>query len=125
MSRNNQPSMFQSLLDKRKRVEPDKEDSVAATIEEPEVEVDKDPPTVAQLEAPISESPKRKPGRPRGRRSNPDYTQISAYVPIDLYLDIQDELAKEKRRQRKRTALTVSELSENLLREWLKQRKSD
>lgn len=65
----------------------------------------------------------RRPGRPRGRRSDPDYTQISAYIPLDLLLDIQNELNQEKRLQRKRTAMNVSELVEDLLSDWLKKRK--
>ncbi|SRR5579883_602344 len=125
MSKSKQPSMFQALLDKRKQVEPDKEDVATVSIAEPEIEVHSESPAAIQPEAPIAVQPKRKPGRPRGRRSDPEYTQISAYVPLDLYLDIQDELAKNKRRQRKRTGLTVSELAENLLREWLEKQKSD
>lgn len=66
----------------------------------------------------------RRPGRPRGRRSDPDYTQISAYIPLDLLLDIQSELNQERRLQRKRTAINVSELVEDLLADWLKKRKS-
>jgi hypothetical protein len=68
---------------------------------------------------------KRSPGRPRGRRSDPDYTQISAYIPLDLLLDIQNELNQEKRFQRKRTAMSVSELVEDLLADWLKERNSE
>lgn len=64
------------------------------------------------------------PGRPRGRRSNPDYTQITAYVPLALYLDIQEELTREKRELQKRSAMNASELIEELLSEWLSSRKS-
>lgn len=67
---------------------------------------------------------KRGPGRPPGRRSDPDYTQISAYIPLDLLLDVQEELNEEKRIQRKRTAISVSELVEDLLSDWLKKRKA-
>lgn len=75
-------------------------------------------------ESEISVSQKRGPGRPRGRRSNPDYTQISAYIPLDLLLAVQDELANERREKRQRTARPVSDLVEVLLDEWLKNRKS-
>lgn len=68
---------------------------------------------------------KRGPGRPRGRRSNPDYTQISAYIPLDLLLAVQDELANERRENRQRTARPVSDLVEELLDEWLRKRKSN
>ena len=67
------------------------------------------------------DKPKKKgPGRPPGRRSNPDYTQISAYVPLDLLLSVQEELAKEQRQRKQRTARPVSDLVEELLQNWLK-----
>lgn len=121
MSKPEKPSMFKSLLDKRKQAEVE---SQTLSIEDEREEAGEQENEEAI--APTTVEPgKRKPGRPRGRRSNPDYTQISAYIPLDLLLDIQDELAKEKRRLRKRSAMTVSELAENLLRDWLNQRKSD
>ncbi|NJL20067.1 MAG: hypothetical protein HC895_03305 [Leptolyngbyaceae cyanobacterium SM1_3_5] len=113
--------MFRSLLDKRKQVE--SEEIETSDEDQPAVEVADVTPDEA-IE-PVVEVERRKPGRPRGRRSNPDYTQISAYIPLDLLLDIQEELSKEKRRLRKRSAMTVSELAENLLQDWLKQRKNE
>ena len=65
---------------------------------------------------------KKGPGRPPGRRSNPDYTQISAYVPLDLLLSVQEELAKEQRQRKQRTARPTSDLVEELLQNWLKKR---
>jgi|SRR6478672_6494824 len=119
MSPKEKPSVFQSLLDKAKNREPE---TVEELVEEKPKSETSVPPTQESLSTDI---PKRGPGRPRGRRSNPDYTQISAYIPLDLYLDIQTELLKEKRQKRQRTAKNVSELTEDLLREWLKQRKDD
>jgi hypothetical protein len=116
MTKDSQPSRFKALLDKRKQV-----DAAAERMEE----------TVADVERGTAErqgsetAPLRRMGRPRGRRSDPDYTQISAYIPLDLLLEIQAELAQEKRRLRQRSAATVSELAETLLREWLNQRTSD
>jgi len=66
---------------------------------------------------------KRGPGRPPGRRSNPDYTQISAYIPLELLLEVQDELAEERREKKQRTPRPVSDLMEELLASWLKKRK--
>lgn len=66
---------------------------------------------------------KRGPGRPPGRRSNPDYTQISAYIPLELLLEVQDELAEERREKKQRTPRPVSGLMEELLASWLKKRK--
>ena len=120
MSKAEKPSVFKSLLDRRKQTEAEPElvEESEETLPIAQVESDevKEPPPQPEVE-------KRGPGRPRGRRSNPDYTQISAYIPLDLLLDIQDELAKEKRRLRKRSAMTVSELAENLLRDWLEHQK--
>jgi hypothetical protein len=60
-------------------------------------------------------------GRPAGRRSNPDYTQISAYIPLELLLSGQSALSKEQRLHLKRTPRPVSDLVEELLYEWLRQ----
>lgn len=71
-----------------------------------------------------SSDEKRGPGRPPGRRSNPDYTQISAYIPLDMLLEVQEALAEERKELRKRTPRPVSDLVEELLGTWLKKRKS-
>jgi hypothetical protein len=63
---------------------------------------------------------KRPIGRPPGRRSNPDYTQISAYIPMEILQEVQDVLAQERRKSKKRTPRPVSDLVEELLGEWLK-----
>ena len=71
----------------------------------------------------VSEESKGKPGRPPGRRSNPNYTQISAYIPLELLQEVQDELAKERRVLKQRTARPVSDLVEELLGHWLAKRR--
>jgi hypothetical protein len=78
----------------------------------------------AKTPIPEPEQQPRRVGRPAGRRSNPDYTQISAYIPLDLVLEVQDVLAEERRALRKRTARPVSDLVEELLTGWLKQQKT-
>ncbi|MGP1386897.1 MAG: hypothetical protein ACTS2F_25295 [Thainema sp.] len=93
------------------------EESVPAQTVESE-----QPKTTQQNQA--QTKPARKRGRPPGRRSDPDYTQISAYIPLDLLLAVQDELAAERRERRERTARPVSDLVEALLAEWLEKRKS-
>ena len=72
-----------------------------------------------------TQNQKRGPGRPRGRRSNPNYTQISAYIPLELLLEVQDELAKERRERKQRTPRPVSDLMEELLDDWMKKRKGN
>lgn len=80
-------------------------------------------PSARKETLPETPPQRRRPGRPPGRRSDPDYTQISAYIPLDLLLSVQDELAAERREKRQRTARPVSDLVEELLGEWLKTRK--
>ena len=56
-------------------------------------------------------------GRPKtGKRSNPDYRQVSAWVRRDTYKRVTDKLyIKEDRRE-------FSDLVQSLLEAWLKQR---
>ncbi|MEP0855600.1 hypothetical protein [Trichocoleus sp. DQ-U1] len=101
-------SMFKSLLSQARG----KDDQPEETFIEP---------------APIEPAPEavepRKAGRPRGRRSNPDYTQISAYIPLDLLLEVQTELLKERKSKRQRSAIDVSRLVEELLQKWVDERR--
>jgi hypothetical protein len=59
----------------------------------------------------------RKVGRPRtGKRSDPDYRQVSAWIKRDTYDRVTRRLfTRENRRE-------FSELVESLLKDWLKQR---
>lgn len=98
-------------------VEP--EAAAIATAPQPEPAVQEPPPVPA--EKPV----KRGPGRPPGRRSDPGYTQISAYIPLELLQDVQDALAAERRTLGTRTPRPVSQLVEDLLDEWLKAQQSD
>ena len=110
MSKDEKPSMFKSLLEK-------------ARCRELEVDSLVSNEDRANTQQEVKEP--RKPGRPRGRRSNPDYTQISAYVPLDLYLEVQAELLKERKAWRQRRATDVSGLVEKLLRDWVNQRQNE
>jgi hypothetical protein len=69
------------------------------------------------------ENPAKKRGRPSGRRSDPDYTQISAYVPLALLHEVQDLLLQERKRKKLRSGVDVSGLVEKLLTEWVKQQR--
>jgi len=69
--------------------------------------------------------PAKKRGRPSGRRSDPDYTQISAYVPLALLHEVQDLLLQERKRKKLRSGVDVSGLVEKLLTEWVKQQRDD
>jgi hypothetical protein len=60
---------------------------------------------------------KRGPGRPSGKRSDPDFVQTTAYVRGDTYRDVRIALLQEGEGRE------YSELVEELLSEWLKKRK--
>lgn len=56
-------------------------------------------------------------GRPRtGKRSNPDYRQVSAWVRKDTYHQVTRRLFNEENRRE------FSDLVQSLLQEWLKAR---
>ncbi len=52
------------------------------------------------------------PNRSVGRRSNPDYVQISAYINKQLYRQVQKTLLDQNKRE-------VSQLLEDLLTKWM------
>ena len=56
--------------------------------------------------------PTKKVGRPRAKHSNPDYTQMSIYIPKDVRSKVKVRLFE--------TGGEFSALVESLLREWLK-----
>ncbi len=61
-------------------------------------------------------TPAKKVGRPRtGKRSNPEYRQVSAWVRRDTYDRVTRRLFLDERRE-------FSDLVESLLREWLRSR---
>lgn len=60
--------------------------------------------------------PRRGPGRPKGKRSDPAFDQVSAYVPHDLYRDVKVALLEDDQGQE------FSELVAELLVGWLASR---
>lgn len=60
-------------------------------------------------EAPPLQAPKK--GRQTGKRSNPDYTQVGAYIPKELDKAVKRKLIDED--------IDFSELVANLLSKWL------
>lgn len=66
----------------------------------------------------------RKRGRPKGRRSDPNYTQISALVPLELHQKVKIALIKNQMTQgitNSEASSDMSALIENLLQTWLEQ----
>ena len=67
----------------------------------------------APQSAPVVMPTKRRGGRPRGKRSDPDFEQITAYIRKQTHHGVKIALLQEGRGQE------FSELLENLLAEWL------
>lgn len=65
------------------------------------------------------EVPPQKQGRPRGKRSNPDYEQVTAYIRRNTYTEVKIALLQSGKGQE------FSELIEELLTEWLSTQKSN
>ncbi|MGB3691776.1 MAG: hypothetical protein WA999_03540 [Spirulinaceae cyanobacterium] len=59
------------------------------------------------------EKPSPKKGRPKGKRSNPNYEQVSAYIKKQTYTKVKIALLEQGKEQ------DFSELVETLLNEWL------
>ena len=74
--------------------------------------VEEAPPSPAPVEAP---APKKR-GRPAGKRSDPGYVQVTAYVPAELHHNIKVALLQE------RQGREFSELVAELLTSWLESR---
>ncbi|PSB27551.1 KilA-N domain-containing protein [Chlorogloea sp. CCALA 695] len=55
-------------------------------------------------------------GRPKGKRSHPDYEQVTAYIKKDTYQEIKISLLREGQKRE------FSELVQELLEDWLKSR---
>jgi len=58
--------------------------------------------------------PSKSPGRPKGKRSDPHYTQVTSYVRKETYKQVKRELLDDERE--------FSELVQQLLEEWLRGR---
>lgn len=59
---------------------------------------------------------KRGRGRPTGKRSDPDFEQVTSYIRRQTYANVKIELIREGQRRE------FSELVEELLSKWLKSR---
>jgi len=74
--------------------------------------VETPPPSPAPVETP---APKKR-GRPAGKRSDPGYVQVTAYIPSELHHNIKVALLQE------RQGREFSELVAELLTDWLASR---
>lgn len=104
------PSKFSALLRTRK------EEPTPEPVPEPQASgrAGQGQAKTTTLEA-REESPKRQRGRPKanGKRLNPDYTQITAYIPAGLHKETKINLIRSGKRE-------FSILIEELLINWNK-----
>jgi hypothetical protein len=56
-------------------------------------------------------------GRPRGKRTNPDFVQITAYIRKDTHRNVKIQLLKEGKGKE------LSEVIEDQLSDWLRKHK--
>ena len=91
-------SKFKGLLDAAKGKEPEEQE---AEVNQPQLVEEAEPP---------------KRGRPKGKRSHPDYEQVTAYIKKDTYQEIKITLLREGQKRE------FSELIQELLDDWLKSR---
>ena len=101
-------SKFKDIL--KAAQEREKEKPAEKPAEKPEVKSD------SPIEPP---SPPQKRGRPRGKRSHPDYEQVTAYIKKKTYKETKIALLEQEEVE------DFSELVENLLSEWLSTQKSE
>lgn len=112
------------------RQEGDEETVEQSPNSEPPTPVEESPPSPALSVVQVVEptpSPKPKPrsqasespkpvGRPRGKRSDDDHVQVTAYIRRDTHLDVKAALLRDQKGR------DFSELTEELLAKWLKLR---
>ncbi len=104
-------SKFKSLLDtvKGRSPEPEPEKSPQDSA------LHHNSPVVGQ-EPIVEQQPEPKRGRPKGKRSDPDYEQVTAYIRKDTHASIKIALLQEGQKRE------FSQLVQELLDEWLKLR---
>ncbi|WP_193200598.1 hypothetical protein [Nostoc sp. MG11] len=100
-------SKFKGILDAAKGREPEPEKSSQKTETQKPQPEKVQPHSVDQLQ---SEPPKR--GRPKAKRSDPDYEQVTAYIRRDTHTTVKIELLKSAQDGQKRE---FSELVQDLL----------
>ncbi len=100
-------SKFRGVLDAARGREQEEEERVPATRKGPrKKESASSPPTAV----------KRGRGRPTGKRSDPNFEQVTSYVRKQTYANVKIELIKEGQKRE------FSELVDERLSKWLKGR---
>jgi hypothetical protein len=94
--------------------EPPVEKSADNSVEKPKEKLE-----VKSDSAREGSPPSQKRGRPKGKRSNPNYEQVTAYIKKKTYKETKIALLEQEEVE------NFSELVEKLLSEWLSTQKSE
>lgn len=108
-------SRFGDILKNAKRP-PVPEEAPADPPPAAEAVVERTPQAPAPTAGPPSPAPRK--GRPPGKRSDPSFEQVTAYIPRELYRKVRIALLEDDRGQE------FSELTAALLSAWLDGRQS-
>ncbi|MBD2211222.1 hypothetical protein H6G27_15185 [Nostoc linckia FACHB-104] len=112
-------SKFKGILDAVKGGEPEPESEQLKQeqikTQKPEVQQ----PQNLQKKTVTESQSEAKRGRPKGKRSDSNYEQVTAYIRRNTHTAVKIELLKESQNGQKRE---FSELIQELLDEWLKSR---
>ncbi len=98
-------SKFKEILDAAREREPEPDNNIQPEIDMQAIETKS-----------VEPAPKQKLGRPKGKRSDPDYEQVTAYVKKETYTATKIALLSEGNKQE------FSQLVQELLEQWLKSR---
>ena len=114
------PSKFSSIFEAPQEPEETTQETATDTIAPiPEPETVTATATVAPEPAPAVESTSR---TTTGKKSDPRYKQVTAYVRKDLHRHVTDALYDEARGREDAKRKEFSELVDELLEQWLKNR---
>lgn len=119
------PSKFATIIEQARGRGPEPDDTTPGETtttpavpipEPPAVELPAPPPAEGTPPALLSVPASKGPGRPRGKRSDPDFEQVTAYLPSAIYTRVRIALMEDGRRQ------DFSALVAGLLAGWLDDR---
>jgi hypothetical protein len=102
-------SKFRGLLDTARGREPESQSPEEAVTKQ----------SAAKNQPVAKPEPQPKGGRPKGKRSHPDYEQITAYIRKDTHTAVKIALLEDGQKGEKHE---FSELIQELLEQWLQSR---
>lgn len=117
-------SKFKGIFDAAQDPEPEETPSVRAEPVSAVEEIAAATPVIGETAPRASSHPTPPTGRPaNGKKSDPRYKQVTAYVRKDLHRHVTDALYDETRGREDAKRKEFSELVDELLAQWLKNRR--